>query len=355
MTTATTMPSAAPVIDVARVRRRLQDREQEHRGLEALRGAPRGTPSGSAPTRIRSRAPRPRSASRSPLSSRACARIHSTIQLTNATATRPTIVSRPSCWRCGRLRSAIRSAMPPARHSATPRPTPVHSAHISRLRPLRFRNAATIPTMSDASRPFSQSDDEGGQHREAPEASGATSPKLRAPLVPVKLPRHRPGPAGSLIPAEFGPIGDEMVARSRRSVVAAATTALVVIAVVLVRGDRPQRGRRRHQRARTRLARDDARRRSTPRAGPAVVTITARLTDEQSPSIGGTAPLSRVILTGPAGQQQAIAYLSQAQRVSGTPTDGIYRSSRDHPVARGTRSVERVGGSRRHLRQHADA
>jgi hypothetical protein len=61
--------------------------------------------------------------------------------------------------------------------------------------------------------------------------------------------------------------------------------------------------------------------------GPAVVTITARLTDERSPSIGGTAPLSRVVLTGPGGQQQVTAYLSQAQRVSGAPTDGIYTST----------------------------
>ncbi len=61
--------------------------------------------------------------------------------------------------------------------------------------------------------------------------------------------------------------------------------------------------------------------------GSAVVTITARLTDARSPSIGGTAPLSRVLLTGPGGQQQSIAYLSQAQRISGTATDGVYRST----------------------------
>ena len=62
-------------------------------------------------------------------------------------------------------------------------------------------------------------------------------------------------------------------------------------------------------------------------SGPAVVTVTARLTDEQSPSIGGSVPLSRIILTGPGGQQHAIAYLSQAQRTSGTPADGIYAST----------------------------
>ena len=66
-------------------------------------------------------------------------------------------------------------------------------------------------------------------------------------------------------------------------------------------------------------------------SGPAVITITARLTDEQSPSIGGTAPLSRIVLTGPGGQQQATAYVSQAQRISGTATDGIYRSTLSIP------------------------
>ena len=66
-------------------------------------------------------------------------------------------------------------------------------------------------------------------------------------------------------------------------------------------------------------------------AGPAVVTMTARLTDETSPSIGGTAPLSRIVLTGPGGQQQAIAYLSQAQRISGTAADGVYRSTSTIP------------------------
>ena len=59
----------------------------------------------------------------------------------------------------------------------------------------------------------------------------------------------------------------------------------------------------------------------------AVVTITARLTDERSPSIGGTAPLSRILLTGPGGEQQSVAYLSQAQRISGTAVDGVYRTT----------------------------
>jgi hypothetical protein len=61
--------------------------------------------------------------------------------------------------------------------------------------------------------------------------------------------------------------------------------------------------------------------------GPAAVTIEARLTDETSPSIGGRVPLSHVALTGPGGQQRAVAYLSHANRISGGPTDGVYRST----------------------------
>jgi hypothetical protein len=79
-------------------------------------------------------------------------------------------------------------------------------------------------------------------------------------------------------------------------------------------------------------------------AGPAVITITTRLTDQSSPSIGGSAPLSRVILTGPGGQQQATAYISQAQRISGTATDGVYRSTLSIPwhSAPGTWSASAV-------------
>jgi hypothetical protein len=131
---------------------------------------------------------------------------------------------------------------------------------------------------------------------------------------------------GRLIWGHFGPIVDEMVARSRRSVVAATATALVVVAMFSFGAI-----------ARSGAAVDTnapvlASLAMTPTsidtsAGPVAVTITARLTDETSPSIGGTAPLSRIILTGPHGQQQAIAYLSQAQRISGTATDGVYRST----------------------------
>jgi hypothetical protein len=115
-------------------------------------------------------------------------------------------------------------------------------------------------------------------------------------------------------------------ARRRRSVVAAATTVVLLFAVVSL-------GRMAHGAAAgdTNAPVLASLAISPPTvdtsAGPAVVTITARLTDERSPSVGGTAPLSRVVLTGPGGQQQATAFLSQAQRISGTPTDGVYRAT----------------------------
>src|SRR5262245_970625 len=61
--------------------------------------------------------------------------------------------------------------------------------------------------------------------------------------------------------------------------------------------------------------------------GPVSVTVVARITDETSPSIGGSVPLSSLVLTGPGGQQHATVYLSQAQRVAGTATDGTYQAT----------------------------
>jgi hypothetical protein len=127
------------------------------------------------------------------------------------------------------------------------------------------------------------------------------------------------------MPVLFLPRRGDM-ARRRRSVVAAATTVVLLFAFVSLE----------------RMAQGAAAVDTNPpvlaslaispttvdtSAAPAVVTITARLTDERSPSIGGTAPLSRVVLTGPGGQQQATAFLSQAQRISGTATDGVYRAT----------------------------
>ena len=60
--------------------------------------------------------------------------------------------------------------------------------------------------------------------------------------------------------------------------------------------------------------------------GPVDLTIDAHLVDASGPSNGGILPLSRVVLTGPHGQQHVTGYLSQAQRIGGTATDGTYRT-----------------------------
>ena len=117
-----------------------------------------------------------------------------------------------------------------------------------------------------------------------------------------------------------------MGARSRRSVVAATATALVVVAMFSF-GAIARSGAAVDTNAPALVSLAMTPTTVDASAGPVSVTVTARLTDETSPSIGGTAPLSRVILTGPNGQQQAIAYLSQAQRISGTAADGVYRST----------------------------
>ena len=61
--------------------------------------------------------------------------------------------------------------------------------------------------------------------------------------------------------------------------------------------------------------------------GPVTVTVVARVTDATSPSIGGAVPLSNLVLTGPGGQQHVTVYFSQAQRISGGPTDGMYQAT----------------------------
>src|SRR5689334_1398379 len=61
--------------------------------------------------------------------------------------------------------------------------------------------------------------------------------------------------------------------------------------------------------------------------GPVVVTFVAHITDESGLSIGGRVPLSSISLIGPGGQQRANADVSQAQRVSGSATDGTYRTT----------------------------
>ncbi len=62
-------------------------------------------------------------------------------------------------------------------------------------------------------------------------------------------------------------------------------------------------------------------------AGPGLVTATIRLTDDLAGlSIGGTVPLTEIRLTGPTGQQVTRGWFSQANRISGSPLDGIYRT-----------------------------
>ena len=62
-------------------------------------------------------------------------------------------------------------------------------------------------------------------------------------------------------------------------------------------------------------------------AAPGLVTATIRITDDLGGlSIGGTVPLTEIRLTGPTGQQVAKGWFSQANRISGNPLDGTYRT-----------------------------
>ncbi len=55
------------------------------------------------------------------------------------------------------------------------------------------------------------------------------------------------------------------------------------------------------------------------------ITVQAHITDDLSGlSDGGSVGVSTITLTGPTGQQSARGYLSQSQRISGTPLDGMY-------------------------------
>ncbi len=58
--------------------------------------------------------------------------------------------------------------------------------------------------------------------------------------------------------------------------------------------------------------------------GPVTISVEAHVTDDTGLSIGGRVGLSEIVVTGPGGQQTATAYISQAQRVSGTALDGVY-------------------------------
>ncbi len=137
------------------------------------------------------------------------------------------------------------------------------------------------------------------------------------------------------MPTGFGPIGTPMAlltrrARSRRSIVAAVSAALLLVAYVTL-GTMASSGAAGDTTAPVLASLALSPTTVDTSAGPAVVTMTARVTDERGPSNGGTAALSRVVLTGPGGQQQATAFISQAQRISGTPADGVYRATLEIP------------------------
>jgi ribosomal protein L24E len=83
------------------------------------------------------------------------------------------------------------------------------------------------------------------------------------------------------------------------------------------------------------------------------VTVEARIIDDTGVSIGGSVPLTRLELTGPGGLQRSTVYLSRANRVSGTDTDGVYRAAatmrRQSEPGRWTAAlvlVDAVGNSR---------
>ena len=93
----------------------------------------------------------PAAPSSSRLRPRAWAFIHSTMPVTNTTATMPMIASMPSCCACGRLCSTTFSAIPTPRLTTRAAATPINIG--VRERPFRFKNAATMPTMRAASSP----------------------------------------------------------------------------------------------------------------------------------------------------------------------------------------------------------
>ena len=90
-------------------------------------------------------------ASRSRFMPRECLAIHSTMVVTKTTATAPMIASMPSCAAWGRLASTSARVTPMPTDRATAAATPVHID--TNDRPLRRRNAATMLTISAASRP----------------------------------------------------------------------------------------------------------------------------------------------------------------------------------------------------------
>ena len=74
------------------------------------------------------------------------------------------------------------------------------------------------------------------------------------------------------------------------------------------------------------------------------ITVTAHITDDLSGNSGARGVYSFVSFTGPSGQGYSEAIFTDAQRVSGTPTDGIYESQMTVPQwsAQGTWKVSNL-------------
>ena len=79
--------------------------------------------------------------------------IQTIMYVTIATATSATIVSSPSCARCGSWSSTTRRTTATPTHRTAASATPAHIARSPSVRPERRRKAAMMPTISDASRP----------------------------------------------------------------------------------------------------------------------------------------------------------------------------------------------------------
>ena len=137
-----------------RVARRLERCEQEDRRSRDPRAGRRRTPSRRAPRSSPPPARWRRVARRSPARSRACRRIQTIMNVTMPTAISATTVSRPSCSALRELLVQRSGARSPRRGRSRPRPR--RRAHIQRSasrRPSCIRNAAMMPTISDASSP----------------------------------------------------------------------------------------------------------------------------------------------------------------------------------------------------------
>ena len=80
--------------------------------------------------------------------------------VTIATAMRPTIASKPSCWRCGRFWSTISSTAATTRHTPIASATPAHIQRSASLWPLWCEERRYDPDDERRLDPLAQPDDE---------------------------------------------------------------------------------------------------------------------------------------------------------------------------------------------------